>query len=843
MQNSEANFVCHFNSPTIAEAERVMKNIISTFAMLGVFALIGLGIWYAIKLADPEVLRVEPLNAKQEIPGMLAPEKQKELWDLEHMAWQIENRFGKTYMDAWKSRDAEKIVSLISAEFEGTRPDIEFVTLTKANVTQKSRDTEFDETKTATTLVIDEHLDYLFQPGNEIDFDFVDLKVTEIKEVGKNRWRTTFVVNGQGMNTAGKPAAYESSHTLILDCANGDKLDTDPSILQWDVTRETWRVAESTLMKDVTGDVGLKDLILTDNWVNRHTKEYYDTVRQHQVQTAVEDFDRDGDLDLALATLEGHSRLFRNDDGVFKDVTEEMGLKVEIDLNSQTYSNFGCAWLDFDNDNYPDLLMGAVVYQNKQGKKFKARTDMGFYQDCLPMGVSLADVNNDGFVDVYTVYKAKGTGFQRKTDDHPLIRMTGTNLTKTNLLFMNVEGKSFENKTFLTDAAGPTHRGHSSAWMYLNDDLLPDLCITQDMAANVMLSNLDNGEFFKDISSESGFAIYGDSTGVAVGDVNNDNEMDVLVGNIGSNIGKRLISHIEANDYDAETYGKVSTAANGNQLMLKVPGKPEFKLSDASPISDSGWCWGSAFFDLESDGWEDLYCANGFMSVPASWEDNAQDREAPDLESCYWRCFVTMPTDMTLGFPQIGPLDEEAGELWSENPFSCVEENINMAAYQRNKLYLNVEGEFIDASFASGADIDADSRSVIRGDFNQDGKPDLLVGNSGGQTVRLFHNQAPQGNRLIVRLQGTDANSLGIGARISAEFGGRKVVRDLFQQNSFMGLGPAEVWFGMGDADQIDKLTIRWPGGETQTLTEVNSNRCIRIEQGKQEIQTIYEFE
>src|SRR6056297_856890 len=177
----------------------------------------------------------------------------------------------------------------------------------------------------------------------------------------------------------------------------------------------------------------------------------------------------------------------------------------------------------------------------------------------------------------------------------------------------------------------------------------------------------------------------------------------------------------------------------------------------------------------------------------------------------------------TCAHPQLGEVDQEAGELWVSNPFLLVPNGDNLSAYERNRLYLNVDGNrFIDSSFASEVDLDSDSRSAISADFNNDGALDLLVGSVGGGPLRLFFNRIPQQNRLQLTLQGTESNRSAIGTRVIAEIGDRKVYRDIFPVNGFMGQSPPIVDLGVGAAESIDRLTIRWPSGKERTLQDVD---------------------
>ena len=183
---------------------------------------------------------------------------------------------------------------------------------------------------------------------------------------------------------------------------------------------------------------------------------------------------------------------------------------------------------------------------------------------------------------------------------------------------------------------------------------------------------------------------------------------------------------------------------------------------------------------------------------------------------------MTQPLDRNCRLPKLGKVDEKAGEFWVENPFLLPSLGKNLSAYERNCLFLNRNGkDFLDGSFASRADIESDSRSVIAADFDNDGAPDLLVGSVGGGPLRLFLNRFPQRKRVRIELAGADSNRSGIGSRVILKCGDRKIVRDVFAANGFMGQGPTHLLVGVGKADRIDEITVRWSTGRTQVFREL----------------------
>jgi hypothetical protein len=175
------------------------------------------------------------------------------------------------------------------------------------------------------------------------------------------------------------------------------------------------------------------------------------------------------------------------------------------------------------------------------------------------------------------------------------------------------------------------------------------------------------------------------------------------------------------------------------------------------------------------------------------------------------------------------------GEFWSESPWDIVTKGHNLSAYERKRMWMNVRGHsFLDVSFLSGTDNDGDGRSAIAADFRNNGRLDLVVRQSGGGPLLIYENNLPQRHYLEVSLRGTQSNRLGIGARLTAVVNGQTRVRELYPANSFRSQAPCRVHFGLGGADRVERLTIRWPGGSEQVLADLAADRHILVEQGKQ---------
>ena len=190
---------------------------------------------------------------------------------------------------------------------------------------------------------------------------------------------------------------------------------------------------------------------------------------------------------------------------------------------------------------------------------------------------------------------------------------------------------------------------------------------------------------------------------------------------------------------------------------------------------------------------------------------------------------MSQPFDRSATCEQPGKIDPELGEFWVEDPFQINFEN-NLSSYERNRVFLNVGGKgFLEISRLTGADSDGDGRGVVAADLRGTGQMDLIVRQSGGGPLLIFENDFPSGNFLDVRLVGKESNRLGIGARLVAKIGSRQLFRDQFPVNSYRSQAANRVHFGIGSAETVDELIIRWPSGKTQAIQNIRSNQHLVI--------------
>jgi hypothetical protein len=208
---------------------------------------------------------------------------------------------------------------------------------------------------------------------------------------------------------------------------------------------------------------------------------------------------------------------------------------------------------------------------------------------------------------------------------------------------------------------------------------------------------------------------------------------------------------------------------------------------------------------------------------------------------------VSQPFDRTCCVPAPGKLDPALKEFWVQNPWDIVVQGHNLSSFERNRVFLNVEGRnFVEISHLTGADSEGDGRVAVAADFRNVGRMDLLVRQVGGGPLFLWENQFPPRNYLKVSLRGRPqigrvptSNRQGIGARLIAEVHGRQIVREMMPLNSYNSQAPCLVHFGLNQNAQVDRLTIHWPSGEKQVLAAIPANRHILVTEGSPQYEVV----
>lgn len=158
---------------------------------------------------------------------------------------------------------------------------------------------------------------------------------------------------------------------------------------------------------------------------------------------------------------------------------------------------------------------------------------------------------------------------------------------------------------------------------------------------------------------------------------------------------------------------------------------------------------------------------------------------------------------------------------------------------ERNCAFLNVEGDrFANVSGISGLDWMDDGRAVATCDWDQDGDLDLWFKNRTGPQCRLMKNEGPVGNFISLELDGSDCNKDAIGARVTVWASGRAQVQTVQAGSGYLSQCSKRLHFGLGKATKIERIEVRWPGGDTETLPPAKVGFHYRYLQGSGRMQS-----
>jgi hypothetical protein len=542
--------------------------------------------------------------------------KQKEIWDAEHFTFEIETYVGKKLVSALRERDAEKLATFFRENFEGTVPGRnEPKSVEKSVITQREYTIDSHGSRSVDRRGITE---FLIEGIKEIpDARQGRFRVLKIKRVAENEdadvWQLDVLLTVGGLSADEEPVAYDLHGEMRCRFSDDEDIVAGDIVESWTVDSQKIRKSRTMLMEEVTADVGLDRLPIVDNWSVGKKQ-----VRQYRFQTAVEDYNGNGHLDIAVSTADDLQFLleWNAETGKYEDVTTARGLPPSRFLTDNRV--YLACWMDFDNDGHPDLILGETIYRNIDGKRFEPVENNGGLRFAYnPNGAVVADYDGDGLLDFYVLYQhSKGAGF-----DKPPSWVNDDETGAVNQLWRNRGDGTFEEVAHKAKATGGTRHSFAATWLFANDDHYPDLYVANDFARNSLLINRGDGTF-ENVADDSLVGDFATSMGVASGDINGDGTPELYVANMFSKMGRRIIAQVSAEDYPEGIYEQLLGSCAGNRLYSTDGGVRQYReLSEPMGINAVGWAYAPAFLDYDGDGQLDLYATAGFLSY---------ERQKPD---------------------------------------------------------------------------------------------------------------------------------------------------------------------------------------------------------------------
>ena len=494
----------------------------------------------------------------------------------------------------------------------------------------------------------------------------------------------------------------------------------------------------------------------------------------------------------------------------------------------------GCAFLDYDNDGWMDIylvnsgpcdfykpnqaLRNALYRNNRDGTFTDVTQKAGVAGGTFGMGVCAGDYNNDGYPDLFI------SAYGRC------------------ILYRNNGNGTF---TDVTEKAGVATPGWttSAVWFDYDNDGLLDLfvcsyvdygpsqhfscgdnklgvhfyCIPRAFhpTHSFLYHNNGNGTFTEvSRGTEIGRA-QGKALGVVATDINNDGRMDLFVTN------------------DTVQNFLFVNRGNGKWEELGLPAQVGFSENGQAR---SGMGVDSADFD--GDGWQDLFVANIDQEMFSLYR-NHHDETFVDVSHAHG---IAQATRLLSGWGlKFFDYDNDGNVdliLANGHPDDMVDKYSSQVSYKEPLLLFHHEdGKLRNVSDQGGEAFSRNysARGLSVGDYNNDGRLDVLIANNGGAPLLLRNQSGSENHWLGLKLQGTKCNRDAIGARISWSAGGVKRSRLKTSGGSYLSSHDPREVLGIAHAGSIDWVEIQWPqpSGKVERFSNPPIDRYVEIVEGK----------
>ncbi len=495
-----------------------------------------------------------------------------------------------------------------------------------------------------------------------------------------------------------------------------------------------------------------------------------------------EDFDGDGWIDLfVLRGGESPSVLYMNRrNGAF---SEEAALR-----GADLPTKFGAAAAaaDYDNDGDIDIVVAGqslphYLLVNTGEGKFSVDDTMLTEPKMFATSPSWGDVNNDGMLELalgeWNSETAENYDSATKiSNDWPPPETQNPIIGQDKLapLFMYAnDGQGRLQAYDFRATPGIDLWVFAPRFADMDSDGLTDLVVAADYGMSRIYRNVGDGKFRLEGSTSS---VFTDENGMgsAIGDYDNDGDLDWFVSSI----------------FGQNNPGKGVFGGTGNRLYRNESEMTFADLSTEAGMRDGGWGWAASFGDLDNDADLDLYHVNG-------WVQNQQEGS---------------PTEF----------NNEPARLFENGGYRG----------------------FHEVAEQTGSADKGQGRGVILFDFDNDGDLDIFITNNheykleGGKAVRvpgaptLLRNDTQTGNHwLKVTLEGAPPlHRDGIGSRVYVTTNGLTQMRELHASTNFATQEPGRIaHFGLGPADRVDEIRVRWVNGETTVLSNIPADQHISV--------------
>jgi len=517
------------------------------------------------------------------------------------------------------------------------------------------------------------------------------------------------------------------------------------------------------------------------------------------------DVNNDGLIDLFFSGNQVSNKLYLNMGNLkFKDITEDAGVSGD----QRWYT--GVTMADVNNDGYLDIYCSVggkfgpkqnQLYINNKNNTFSEKgEEYGLADIGNSVNATFFDYDLDGDLDVY-IANYPPTAFNAP-NSYYLFKKQNTKDNETDKLYRN-DGKTF---TDVTDEAGLRTYGLSLSATVgdVNFDGWPDLYVSSDFSTpDLFFINNGNGTFsdhLKKMTKNTSF--YGMGTEIA--DFNNDGLLDILQADMTAKDNRRAKANMASmnprlfwstvNSGFHYQYMQNSLQMNNGNMADSLP---DFSnISRIAGIATTDWSWGPLFADLDNDGWKDIFVSNGTRREINNRDFfNARKKEKKPMENIL----------------------EKLNEMPSEKIDNFVFRNNGDFTFSQ----MNEDWGISFKGFSNGS---------VYADLDNDGDLEI-VNNNIDDNATIFENKSSENNNHItINFKGPEKNPFGIGVKISLYTDSIQQFQELTLTRGFQSSVAPRIHYGLGKKELIDSLRIIWPDGKVQLLKNISVNQSLTLD-------------
>jgi enediyne biosynthesis protein E4 len=527
---------------------------------------------------------------------------------------------------------------------------------------------------------------------------------------------------------------------------------------------------------------------------------------------AVGDVNNDGLPDLYFTSNIGPNRLYLNKgDYRFEDITARAGVADSIGWKT------GVTMADVNGDGYVDIYVSGVDYLTMHGRNvlyinngdgtFTDRTsEYGLDHAGYSTQALFFDYDGDGLLDMFLL--------NHSTHGDRGAAAQGTGTPKgSDRLFHNEHGHFVDvsARAGVSDRAGAFGLGVVAS--DLNLDGCPDLYVANDFQENDYLYiNNCNGTFTESATKAMGHTSRF-SMGVDAADFNNDGRPDLIETDMLPDREDILKSSASTESWDLFTLQSragYQPQYERNTLQLNRGHGLFSDIGFLAGVAATDWSWSPLFADLDNDGYKDLFITNGVYRRPN------------DLD--YISYISNEAVQATL-----------AHGMTAEN--AAVIRKMPQVPRSNYAFRNNGDLTFTNVADAWGLAQPGFSNGSAYADLNNSGALDLVVNNINAP-ASIYRNRVRELNPsashyLTVQLRGTGGNTSGIGSKVIAVAGGKRQLLEQMPTRGFESSVDPRLHFGLGSATSVESLTVVWPNRRYQVLTNVVADRIITLDQAR----------